>query len=132
MSTANIATVAGALKVISSMRTGKIKIAIAIADAARICTGMFMLPKNGDTKKIPLVRVSTSRNAAICPCNTSKKSSSINFFPTSCKLPYVIRAGKLVKIPVKNSTIRLSIQGPNIKIATNTAIIFGMNAKVCS
>lgn len=35
-------------------------------------------------------------------------------------------------MPVTNSIINLNIHGPKIKIATNTAMIFGMNASVCS
>ncbi len=38
----------------------------------------------------------------------------------------------MTKTPVTNSTINRNIHGPKIKIATNTAIIFGMNASVCS
>ena len=35
-------------------------------------------------------------------------------------------------MPVTNSIIKRNIHGPKINIATNTAMIFGMNANVCS
>ena len=38
----------------------------------------------------------------------------------------------MAKIPVTNSTIKRNIHGPKINIATNTAMIFGINANVCS
>ena len=60
-------------------------------------------------------------------CIKSKKSIIGN-----PKLLYPILCGRLANIPVTNSTISLNIHGPKISIATNTAMIFGMNASVCS
>ena len=65
--TANMMMVSGAVTTPSLSITGKSTTVIANAIPTRKNGAMFMLPKNGEIKKMPLILVSVSKNAAICP-----------------------------------------------------------------
>ena len=72
--TANMMMLSGAAGVPNPSIMGKSTTVIASAKPTRKYAEIFILPKNGDMRKIPLIRVSESKNAAICPCSSSYKS----------------------------------------------------------